>query len=138
MNSLGNSSYEWGGRAETVYLLQERSIVTGLPTGLYKLGYTRRWDVERRVKEYKAGNVRYLKILHVVEVADGHALEQMLHAQFSAFRIRGKGGGIEWFWGIGFIYVWAMNRSVSRFFALKFMAIAILAIAVVLVFGGFL
>jgi hypothetical protein len=79
-----------------VYLLQEIDYDDVSPTGLYKIGKTSK-DVNTRKRQYQAGNARYLNPLHTIQVRDAQAVETQLHRFWTDFRIRGEGGGDEWF-----------------------------------------
>lgn len=78
-----------------VYLLQELDF-DGQPTGLYKIGKTK-VDVEKRKRQYKAGNPRPVVNLYSVEVDDEQFLETSLHRFYRDYRIS-EGGGDEWFY----------------------------------------
>lgn len=78
-----------------VYLLQENDF-DGSPTGLYKIGKTTLESIEKRSRQYKAGNPRPVVEYHSVYVRDCQATETDLHRQFNSARLK-AGGGDEWF-----------------------------------------
>jgi hypothetical protein len=80
-----------------VYLLQEIDF-NGSPSGLYKIGKTSLDDIEKRKKQYKAGNARQLKTYARVVVNDPQYVETDLHRHFDSLRIKNNGGGDEWFY----------------------------------------
>jgi hypothetical protein len=80
---------------QKVYLLQEQDF-DGSATGLYKIGKTKR-EIQKRTREYKAGNARKLDHFYEIEVEDCQFVETALHRTFAGYRITGEGGGDEWF-----------------------------------------
>jgi len=78
-----------------VYLNQE-SDLDGTPTGFYKIGHTKR-TAEERGREYRAGNVRSCPTIHAIRVEDSQAVETQLHRYYASYRMKGYGGGDEWF-----------------------------------------
>jgi len=80
---------------QCVYLLQEIDFDGVTPTGLYKIGKTTR-DVEKRKREYQAGNARRVDILHTIQVDDAQAIETKLHRHLVSYRLN-HGDGDEWF-----------------------------------------
>ncbi len=78
-----------------VYILQEIDL-DSTPTGLYKIGHTT-ISTEKRKKQYQAGNSRPLEELHTIEVDDSQSVETELHRRFDNWRLKGYGGGDEWF-----------------------------------------
>jgi len=78
-----------------VYLNQELDV-DDTPTGFYKIGHTKR-TAEERTREYRAGNFRGCPTIHVVNVEDSQAVETQLHRHYAAYRMKGHGGGDEWF-----------------------------------------
>lgn len=80
---------------EYVYILQEIGL-NGTPTGLYKIGKTKT-GTEARKRQYQAGNARFLEPFHTVEVTNSQPVETELHQRFDHYRLKGYGGGDEWF-----------------------------------------
>jgi len=78
-----------------VYLNQELDV-DDTPTGFYKIGHTKR-TAEERTREYRAGNFRGCPTIHVVKVEDSQAVETQLHRHYASYRMKGHGGGDEWF-----------------------------------------
>lgn len=78
-----------------VYLLQELDF-NGQPTGLYKIGQTKK-DVESRKKQYQAGNARQVVEFYAIFVDDSQYVETQLHRYFVDERTS-FGGGDEWFY----------------------------------------
>lgn len=68
----------------------------GTPTGHYKIGKTKA-GTEARKRQYQAGNPRYLDPFHTIEVNNSQAIETELHQRFDYYRLKGYGGGDEWF-----------------------------------------
>jgi len=80
---------------EYVYILQEIDF-DGTPTGHYKIGKTKA-GTEARKRQYQAGNPRFLDPFHTVEVTNSQTVETDLHHRFDSYRLKGYGGGDEWF-----------------------------------------
>ncbi|MGG6281811.1 GIY-YIG nuclease family protein [Leptolyngbya sp. AN03gr2] len=82
---------------EFVYLLRELDLFTDHPSCLYKIGMTTTTVLNRK-SQYKAGNARRVETLFVIQVEDAQAIETELHRKFQSHRIKGLGGGDEWFY----------------------------------------
>jgi len=79
----------------TSIILQEIDF-DGTPTGHYKIGKTKA-GTEARKRQYQAGNPRFLDPFHTVEVTNSQTVETDLHHRFDSYRLKGYGGGDEWF-----------------------------------------
>lgn len=118
-----------------VYLLQEKSIVTGRPTGLYKIGFTYQKDTLSRVRQYATGNPRRLEIIRSIEVDDPHHTETILHRKFSRRHIKNHGGD-EWFWGFSWEYTRALDAHQDRGSSIITLLMIVLLVALVIVVVG--
>ena len=126
-----NHFLNWNSKG-LVYLLQEKSIITGRPTGLYKIGFTYQSDALTRVRQYATGNPRRLEIICSVQVDDPRHIESVLHKRFSRRRIRGHGGD-EWFWGFGWEFTRALDAHHQQGTSVGVLLAIVIAVALVII-----